>query len=390
MADLNAPFPDNTDEYRLQNQQLERRRALARSLIEQGMQGNSGSGYQGGKVFVVGSPLGNIAQSIGGAYLNNKADSEQQDLAARQSQAQNEWQAEYANAPDMATKQNLLMQARNKGLRYDLEQQFAKQEQDQIEKGAQSAADRVARAEEAEANRIERGEQAAADRVARKELRETPTIHITTSGGSGSDGFGGAAPVIGSNPRDDSPIYRHTKSGKLFQYGADGQPLAYEGIVAPKPAAAKEPTESERGAAGYLGRMEATEKNLGNAQPFPLSIQVGLDRAPTAVNMIMTPEQQVQRQQQEDWVRAKLRKESGAVIGDAEMAREIRTYFPMAGDSKEVIRQKAQSRAQALEQMRSSAGRSKPTTAPAVPASDKLTPQEQAELEQLRAKHRKN
>lgn len=201
-----------------------------------------------------------------------------------------------------------------------------------------------------------------------KELRAMPTIHITNSGNpSGPASFGGTAPQIGIDPRNDQPIYRHTKSGQLFSYGPDGQPVIHNGAIAPKPPVAKEPTESERGAAGYLGRMEAAEKNLGDAKPFNLPTQVGLDRAPSATNFVLTPEQQVQRQQQEDWVRAKLRKESGAVIGDEEMAREIRTYFPMAGDKPQVIQQKAQSRAQALEQMRSSAGRSKPTEAAPVP-----------------------
>jgi hypothetical protein len=91
--------------------------------------------------------------------------------------------------------------------------------------------------------------------------------------------------------------------------------------------------------------------------------QVGINKAPSAANFALTDNEQVQRQQQEDWVRAKLRKESGAVIGAEEMAAEIRTYFPQAGDSKAVINQKAQSRAQALEQMRSSSGRAKPVQA---------------------------
>ena len=43
-------------------------------------------------------------------------------------------------------------------------------------------------------------------------------------------------------------------------------------------------------------------------------------------------------------MRAKLRRESGAVIAREEAASEVRTYFPMPGDSPEVIRQKADAR----------------------------------------------
>ena len=56
-------------------------------------------------------------------------------------------------------------------------------------------------------------------------------------------------------------------------------------------------------------------------------------------------------------MRAKLRKESGAVIGDDEMEREIRTYFPQPGDKPEVLKAKAGSRSIAEAAMRKAGGR---------------------------------
>ena len=50
------------------------------------------------------------------------------------------------------------------------------------------------------------------------------------------------------------------------------------------------------------------------------------------------------RQAQENWVRANLRLESGAVIGGKEMDDEINTYFPQPNDKPETIAQKAQAR----------------------------------------------
>jgi hypothetical protein len=70
-----------------------------------------------------------------------------------------------------------------------------------------------------------------------------------------------------------------------------------------------------------------------------------------------------------DWIRAKLRKESGAAIGKDEMESEFRTYFPMVGDGAEVIAQKAEARRVATDAMRLNAGgQYRPYTPPAAPA----------------------
>ena len=61
-------------------------------------------------------------------------------------------------------------------------------------------------------------------------------------------------------------------------------------------------------------------------------------------NYANSPGGQQYSQAQKDWVRAKLRKESGAVIGADEMADEITTYFPQPGDGPEVIAQKTRAR----------------------------------------------
>lgn len=67
-------------------------------------------------------------------------------------------------------------------------------------------------------------------------------------------------------------------------------------------------------------------------------------------------------QAQENWVTANLRKESGAVIGPEEMQKEIRKWFPVIGNSPEVIEQKRKSRMVAEESMRRNAGRALITT----------------------------
>jgi len=60
-----------------------------------------------------------------------------------------------------------------------------------------------------------------------------------------------------------------------------------------------------------------------------------------------------------DWTRAKLRKESGAVIGTKEASDEYKTYFPVAGDSPETIEFKRKLRAIATENMMKETGRTR-------------------------------
>jgi hypothetical protein len=123
------------------------------------------------------------------------------------------------------------------------------------------------------------------------------------------------------------------------------------------------PTEGQLNAAGYASRMIEAESIIGQAPSQAQragTIATAVGAIPlvggVAERSLMTPAQQQVRQAQEDWVRSKLRKESGAVIGDEEMAREIKTYFPQIGDSPEVIAQKSRSRQIAINAMKTSAG----------------------------------
>lgn len=122
-------------------------------------------------------------------------------------------------------------------------------------------------------------------------------------------------------------------------------------------------TVEERNAAGYSARMAEATKLLDKYEETgkPSFRSALAETVPfvgdTARRFNSTPDQQMYRQAQEDWVRAKLRKESGAAIGKDEMEREIATYFPQVGDSAEVVAQKKQARLVANEAMKKSSGR---------------------------------
>lgn len=73
---------------------------------------------------------------------------------------------------------------------------------------------------------------------------------------------------------------------------------------------------------------------------------------PEGMRNQLSPEAyQTYKQAAEQWIRAKLRKESGAAIGKDEMAHEFQTYFPQYGDGPALRAQKARAREQATRGM---------------------------------------
>jgi len=108
-------------------------------------------------------------------------------------------------------------------------------------------------------------------------------------------------------------------------------------------------TESE--AAGFAGRMNDAGQIISQIERLPdfNGVPEFLWQRPTRS---LPSEWQRYRQAGENWIRANLRRESGAVIGEDEMRDEFRVYFPQPGDSPQVIAQKAATRARAEQAMR--------------------------------------
>lgn len=166
------------------------------------------------------------------------------------------------------------------------------------------------------------------------------------------------SPVAGVDATGNPVFFQPDKGG--------GAPSIIPGVT-PAPKVPTPPTGEERSASGYLGRMKAAEKLIGGLAGGEPTEKTSIAGAVPFVGdyaqrKVMTDKQQQFKQATDDWIRAKLRKESGAVIGDIEMKREYQTYFPQPGDSAAVVKQKAQARKQAEEQMKIGAGRAyKPT-----------------------------
>lgn len=124
-----------------------------------------------------------------------------------------------------------------------------------------------------------------------------------------------------------------------------------------------EGTEGQKLAAGFASRMEAANAIIDQLEPAG-----GLPTVTTSIagsipfvggyaqRKFMSPEQQRYKQAADNWIRANLRKESGAVIGADEMAAEYATYFPMPGDDPATLQQKAEARKITTDAMKQNAG----------------------------------
>lgn len=102
-------------------------------------------------------------------------------------------------------------------------------------------------------------------------------------------------------------------------------------------------------AAGFAARMIQGGDEMGDLVREGYDPTNLRDRAAAALggfpgNLLMSDEGQQYQQAAQNWVRANLRKESGAAIGVDEMANEISNYFPKAGDSEETVAQKERNR----------------------------------------------
>jgi len=125
-------------------------------------------------------------------------------------------------------------------------------------------------------------------------------------------------------------------------------------------AGGKPATEGQLAGAGYLQRMTAAESILRDIETRANVVAIPIEKTLLLGTQLegyaLTPTEQQVAQAQRDWVRAKLRKESGAVIGPEEMAAEIQTYFPLPGESQGTIAQKAEARRRAERQMQIGSG----------------------------------
>jgi len=188
-----------------------------------------------------------------------------------------------------------------------------------------------------------------------------------------AEGFGEmdqAPPFVipeNATPEQVASIYRQ-QGQALSATDPDGAKKYFDLAEKISPSA-KPPTEGQLTASGFYDRMVNSQQiiePLEQAGQYPMYGAAVAGAVPfvgdITKRLVMSPDQQKYQQAADDWIRAKLRKESGAVIGEDEMRQEYETYFPQPGDSKEVIEQKRKAREIATKAMATSAGTAAPKT----------------------------
>ena len=141
----------------------------------------------------------------------------------------------------------------------------------------------------------------------------------------------------------------------LVRQDKQGNITRVEGFM-PKTGNEKPLTESQAKAVAFSSRMQNSDKIIRELEEGGKSFSTPGSRAGygigASVNVLDSKAGQSLNQAKRDFINANLRRESGAVISDAEFDNAEKQYFPQIGDSKEVRAQKANNRRIALEGMK--------------------------------------
>lgn len=158
------------------------------------------------------------------------------------------------------------------------------------------------------------------------------------------------APIPGVDVNTGQPVFfQPSKTG--------GAPTIVPG-VAPEGKAA---TESQAKAAAFGSQMKSASQEFEQIQaegfaPGATKSQVGVELAGTPLRGLADPLAQRAQQSQAQWAEAYLRYKTGAAATEAEVRRNIATFFPKIGETDpKVIEQKARMRRQAEEDVLKSA-----------------------------------
>jgi len=134
----------------------------------------------------------------------------------------------------------------------------------------------------------------------------------------------------------------------------------------------------------YGSRMQEAEDVLGT-QTAPDITQEGMSKIPLIGNTLVSPETQVFRQAENNFINALLRRESGAAIASSEYDNARRQYIPLIGDSPEVLKTKQNNRSMVSARLMAAGGRELMPVEPVNPIVVEETPTVEEILRQQKA-----
>lgn len=202
---------------------------------------------------------------------------------------------------------------------------------------------------------------------------------------AGSDGalYDMAGTKIGNAQPDVPPQPPKQPSDDLVQVmGPNGVPVwtrKTDAVGQPAVQAPRAVTGQERGVLAFYNRAKQAVDTITASADGGDSLEQKIAKAGLAAqgrlqyapNFAQTKENQSYRQAQRSFTEARLRKESGAAIPDAEYENDAKTYFAQPGDDADIIEQKRAARQTVLDGLKFSSGKAyeeyygEPNTSPA-------------------------
>jgi len=127
-------------------------------------------------------------------------------------------------------------------------------------------------------------------------------------------------------------------------------------LPAPKMVEGKDLTEGQSNALGFASRMMLNEGTINDVVSRGYR-PGGLTEFGFTPERLRTDDRKIYDAAKDNWIAAALRKESGAAIGKDEYSAADRQYFPQAGDSDKLLKQKANLRSTVFKSMKTGIGR---------------------------------
>jgi len=148
-------------------------------------------------------------------------------------------------------------------------------------------------------------------------------------------------------------VESQTLPGGITVVRADGK---VDILPAPKMVEGKDLTEGQSASLGYASRLSLNEKTLNEVASRGYK-PGGLFEFGFTPERLKSEDRKVYEAAKNNWIAAKLRKESGAAIGEKEYVSADLQYFPQPGDSDKVLKQKAELRRNVFLSERAGIGR---------------------------------
>jgi hypothetical protein len=171
-----------------------------------------------------------------------------------------------------------------------------------------------------------------------------------------------AGPMYGAPPLppDQFKVRDQQLQEEAAARAREDQQFQREKFAKEMDAKAKDPktTEGQKTSAGYYARALRSHKAYGEGIESRGGLtQMIVNRLPQElVDEQTSPQRREAENYASEFIRAKLRRESGATIPEPELAAEYRVYFPVPGDGPADLERKRQLREQVIEGLRVAAG----------------------------------